>query len=529
MKPQFGIPVLAAAVLFVPTAFADTETMFVSVPAGESAQVEFDFAPASYKQLSNPELVSVNLAQGATFATVLAVGKKGASTIEFKAPSGSSTILTVEILDQIDKILPELETRIKPLGLRCNRLGDKLEVTGTIHNPSDWSRFEKILAYGMFKGVVENSVEFSVDAGTIERLRDELVENGVPLAEKGSTAPEDGTISMKYTGNVLSFSGTVYSASDVEKLVRVLKGQHWLRLVDEAKNASTSTVAQAVVNVTVDDALLELGVAFLKVSKTASHNISRDKKGLPIGVLWNGFYDFLTGRHKSAENFRIDANLNSAINMLAENGVIRERQMGTIRFHANGDPGKTLHLGGSMKVTPPASGEGEAPAPQDYDYGFKVVNKNSHRLSAEAAEIDVDFELFGYPDFKNVGGATIVDQKKDSYSPMVRCALDKTVAVAGFEKLYEATTIPSGAPVLRHVPILNWFVASQGEKQEDEAICVLVSIRRVSDDESPMVENTPMQDISYDVNRSNKERIDEEYEKNKKFHGCWEPLNWFSW
>ncbi|MBR1608047.1 MAG: hypothetical protein IJ678_09645 [Kiritimatiellae bacterium] len=528
MKRAFRTFAIMALLVPALRASAETETKFFSVASGHSVTIDFDFAPSSYNQISGRDAVSVTMTKGATFAVATAVGAKGTSQVEFKSPSGGATLVTIEILDRVDEVLPMFESRIKPLGLRCSKMGDKIVATGTIHNPSDWARYERICGLSAFKGLIDDDVEFAVDASTIDGLRDDLVAAGIRLAAKGEQ-PSDGQVSMTYSGNVLNFSGTVYAASDVDKIVRVLKGKPWLKIVGEPKDAAKSTIAQAVVAVTVDDSLLELGVAFLKVSKSAGHKIERSKEGLNVGFLWNGFYDFLTGRHKSAENFRIDADLNSAINMLADNGVIRERQQGTIRFHANGDAGKTLHLGGSMKVTPPASGEGEAPQPQDYDYGFKIVNKNSRRISADAAEVDVDFELFGYPDFRSVAGTTIVDQKKDSYSPTVRCALGSTVAVAGFERLSEGTTVPSGAPVLRHVPVLNWFVAKQEERNEDDAICVLVSIRKVRDDEEPMVPNSELRDISYDANRSNKERIEEERERNAKYHGFWSWLNWFVW
>jgi type II secretory pathway component GspD/PulD (secretin) len=282
-------------------------------------------------------------------------------------------------------------------------------------------------------------------------------------------------------------------------------------------------VAQAVVNVGVDDSLLELGVAFVTVSKRASHNMGTDN-GIVVNAIWSGFYDFLTGKHShnGADQFRIDASLGSTLTMLAENGVARERQFGTIRFHANGDPGKTLHLGGSLKVTPPASGEGEPPEAQDYDYGFKIINRDSRRIGPDEAEADIEIELNGYPIFKNQGGAIAVDQQKRSVTPTVRVPLGKTVAVAGYESLLEQTTLPSGTPFLRHIPILSWFVAKEGANLEDQALLFLVSVRKVDvESEAPMVPNTPMKDITLDANTPNEDRDDGR-------RGC-SPLYWFFW
>jgi len=535
MKNILRAAVFAAAFLFAATApCATTTTKSLQIRSGENEICTFDVAPESYSQKTGRDVVRVDYEKGSTSATFTAIGASGTSKIEFKAPSGAVTIVEVEILDEIDKILPVFRDKAEKLGLKATREFDRILVEGTIGTPDEWARFENLL--GRFKGKVDSDVSFKVNKSTIDALRAELVAAGVPLAPEGEE-PEEGRIKMVYEGNVLSFSGVVYSAGEIDKLVRVLRTKGWLSLVGEIPhNAATTPKAQAIVSVAVDDSLLELGVAFVVVSKRDARNLESDYN-LTLKGVWGGITDFLIGGthgHQDGKwnDFTINAGLSSSLSMLAENKVSRERQYGTIRFHANGDPGKTLHIGGTVKVMPDAMGDGAAPEAQDFEYGFKIVNKKSRRIGADVAEADIEIEIKGEPfsTTKIKGHNSTVKQETRTVSPTVRVPLGKTVAVAGYESLVEDTIPPSGIPLLRHIPVLSWFTTSRKEELDEYALLFLVSVRRVDvESEAPMVENTAMRDITYDANRPNQERLDEEKEKNKKFHGCWEPLNWFTW
>ena len=519
------IRLLAAASVALFTLASGAETKSLVLPAGRSEAVELGFSPKGRKIIGK-ELVSVSMREGSTTAIITAGDAQGACQVEFvDAGGGDGLLVSVEAVGDLDDTLRALKRLLADFDdLEYVKQKSTVLVRGTISSPSDWAKFERVCALQDFKGKVEKDVEFSVDPATINELRKKLADAGVPLVPAG-TKPGEGQVAMSYEGNVLTLTGSVWSRSVLDSIRNVLKGQSWLSVVDVAKDAATSSVAQAVVAVDVDDALLELGVAFVAVSKRASHDMGSDS-GISLQAVWSGFYDFLTGKHShnGADQFRIDASLGSVLKMLAENGLSRERQFGTIRFHANGDPGKTLHLGGTLKMTPPASGEGNPPDAQDYDYGFKIVNKDSRRVDAETAEADIVIEINGYPMFENRGGAVVVDQEKRSVAPTVRVPLGTTVAVAGYESLLEQTTRPSGTPLLRHVPILNWFVAREGESLEDQTLLFLVSVRKVdNEDEKPMVPNSPMQDITLEASTPNAERV-----RTEEGRGC-SPLNWFRW
>ena len=638
MKGQFagfGIAIIASL-----ASFAEVENMSMSLKQGQSQGKDIGIVPKNY-QIVDRDIVNVTLVEGSTTAIIGARNVPGTCQIKFNdAAGGDGVLLKVTIRSAVDEKTDELRRRLSEFdNVECTRLGEKIILEGTVSSPRQWAELQKICNLDYFKNDVNSLVEFRVAPATIGEFRKSLKDNGLKLVEDG-TAPGLGEIAMEYEHNVIRLNGTVFSQEALDTLQRVLSGKSWLKVVDEAKDAAFSTIAQAVVqvrpvidpselaslkqdlkkagfklaadgalpgegeisvrqdrgmrksldqivvagsvyssedrarlervlrsrpwlkvgtnenanavanaalDVAVDDSLLELGVAFLKVSKRASKNLDAfktsadgkiltDKNGNPISDtalqirgIFEGFYDFITGKHShnGADKFNIKASFNKTLNMMYENGVTRERVYGTIRFHANGDLGKKLHLGGKLTVTPPATGEGEAPTPQVYDYGFKITNLNSHRLSASEAEADVEIEFNGEPESANEFGGTSVRQETRSIHPTVRVPLGQTVAVAGYESLMESTTLPSGAPFLRHIPIINWFMAKQGEDLKDYTLLFLVSVRKVDlETEAPMVENTPMKDITLDANTDNKTRVKQEQEKNKPDRGC-TPLNWF--
>lgn len=535
MKNILRTAVLFAAFLFGAYAQGASTTKQLFVRSGEKEVLVFDSAPDTYDQKTGENIVRVIYQKGAKSATFEAVGTSGTSKIVFSASSGATTIVEVVIIDEIDDLLPVVRDEAAELGLKkVTRSGNRIRITGRIGTPREWGRYERLLE--RYKGKVWNDVEFEVNKSTIDALRSELVAAGVPLAPEG-TDPEEGQIAMVYESNVLSFSGVVYSAGAIDKLVRMLRTKSWLALVNEAPpNASTTPKAQAIVSVALDDSMLEADIAFLLVSREEVRKAG-SKTGFAVKGAWAGFWEFLSLdriSRGSKPNFKIDASLASTLEMTAGETFVRDKKTGHFLFKANGTPiegdDATMRIGGTLKFTPPASGEGEAPQPQDFEYGFKVVNRGCHRVSADAAEIIVKVDVDGPPRFdpKVVGSA--IRQEKTSFPlATVTCAFGKTVAMSGFGHTGETTEEPSGTPIFRHIPIMNWFVSHEQQEKEELDMLMLVSVRKVGDEDEPMVENDKMNDITYDANRSNRERIDEEKEKNKKFHGCWEPLNWFTW
>lgn len=537
--------IVACAAMMSALAATALESRQLEVEEGHSETVDLGFAPSGYKQQSGSEFVSVMLAPGASVATVTGVKEGGRSQIEFPDPSGEGVLFTVEVVSDLQKTLIRLRRMLSDFdGLQFSKGSSKILIDGTIGNPTDWEKFNRILKLSDFKGKTESIVEFSVDPGTIGNLRKEFEAEGFKLVAPGEK-PGQGELALKYEHNVLSLSGHLWSQKDLGNALSILKSQSWLKIVDESSSdAASKPIVQTVVNIAIDDSILELGVAFVVISK---EDIKRRdvQYDLSLSAVWGGIKDFVIGGHKDqrrihsySDDFTFNAGLGATLNFFAKNEFSREQQYGTMRFHSNGDFGKTFHVGGTLKVTPPASGEGEAPSPQDFEYGFKIVNKNSHRTGEGSAEADLEIEIKGEPYMpeaapgtKDLPAGTIsIKQETRTFAPTLRIPLGQTVAVAGYEHLVETTMPPTGIPVMRNIPVISWFTSSKKNVKQEYSLLFLVSIRKVDvEAEAPMVPNSAMKDITLDANTPNEERIKAEEEKAQEHRGCWTPLNWFRW
>ena len=520
----------------------------IELELGGSGSVELTFIPKSYRFLDK-ELVTVSLTESRT-VNVSAGKTPGRCQIQFNnAAGGDGAILTVNILNEMDFLARQLEDEwLSDFAgsVVCTPGLKGVTLRGTVSSPAKFKQLQKICSLPDFKDKVDCSmVKLSLDGKALNKLRKDFEDAGIKLAAPGAK-PEIGEMSVSYgEEDGLILNGTFYSGADRQKVLSILKRQTWV-----GEMAATNGLVGPSISVNsaipihgtleVDDTMMELGVAFLKISKSRTKQVGtfdadgKPIEGLSVRGIWSGFYDFVNGRHShnGADQFNISAGLDSTIAMLGGNGITRARQQGTIRIHANGDPGKEFHLGGKMTVTPPAAPEGESPRAQDYPYGFKVINKMTRRTSETDAEADVDIVLDGLPEFKynsGVKGALVIDQQQKKVSPTVKVPLGQTVAIAGYESLFEETR-GAGTPILRHIPILNWFTSGESDTQNDEALLVLVSVRVVDiENEAPMVPNTPMKDISLDVDTSNADRAKKERDElREKRHGC-TPLTWFRW
>ncbi len=536
--------VYIAAVMAAATTLAET-TKNLSLDPGGSGTVELTFIPKSYR-FNGSEIVSVSLT-GSRTVNVKSLGTPGNTEIQFNnAAGGEGAILKVNVSTAMEKLARQLEDDwllTEFPGIECLSSANGIILKGSLSSPAKFERLIKICSLPDFKDKVNYSlVGLRLDPKALNKLRKDFEEEGVKLAAEGK--PEIGELALSYGDEAgLSLVGTFYSESDRQKVLSVLQRQSWIgdmvaTNMLSGNNISIKSAIPIKGSLSVDDALLELGVAFLKISKNRSREVGAfDQEGNPIQGLslravWGGLFKFINGEsHTHGRSFIVGADFDQTISMLGGNGVTRDKRQGTLRIHANGDPGKTYLLGGTVTVTPPQKGRGEAPAAQEFEYGFKIVNKSTRRVSKKEVEVDVDISLNGFSFEKNkyVPGSQVVNKTENKVSPTVRVPLGQTVAIAGYESLYEETS-NNGTPVLRHIPILNWFSGGEKDDRTDDALLFLVSVREVdAEGEAPMVPNSPMKDITYDANRPNAERIQEEKEElKKKRHGC-TPLTWFRW
>ena len=113
------------------------------------------------------------------------------------------------------------------------------------------------------------------------------------------------------------------------------------------------------------------------------------------------------------------------------------------------------------------------------------------------------------------------------------CEMDQTTILGGFQGIEESIS-KSGLPVLRNIPVLQWFAVSKGgnaKSKETTHLLILISPRIAVNDPKATIKTPVTQAATEELFKAEgDERTAKDVEEEKKrFHGFWSWLNWFTW
>ncbi|MBR4251962.1 MAG: hypothetical protein IKQ15_06670 [Kiritimatiellae bacterium] len=496
----------------------------LSVPVGDRRTLELGFEPESFiVSADGRESVRVVLPpEGSGSDRVTIEGKQiGQCDVTFYVDGVPRRTESVRVTSGLSELRRNLSMRLEDIpGVTVDEEREKLVLTGVISNPSDWKRMEKILGMEAYRGKIENLVAFRVDQRTIDNLKRQIEGMGFKLT---TGYPQDiGTLQMLYEENVLKLTGTVYSQADVDRLMRLLEMQSWLKMsgTAAADAGDKAPGAVCVVNVGVDQEFVELTAAIMGISENASRRIGA---GTPtIQPFYKIFYDFLTGKH-GTETMSINASINNVMEAFSGNGMMRDSEKASMRFHLNSNEPSRIKWGGTMKLklTSRDQDGNLTQSFEDVEYGFTLEKLAAKRISADKIQIQLKVEQRTQPRAGNDGSW---DMAENVYNPVIECGLGETVLIGGYEKMREVSDLPSGMPLLRHVPIVNWFVSSEGHANSDINMVMAVSVNPVKPG-SAAATVLPPKDITLEIDKTNDERLKEK----QRWKGCLAPLNWLAW
>lgn len=496
----------------------------LSVPVGERRTIELGFEPQSFiVSQDGRDCVRVVLPpEGSGSDRVIIEGKAiGQCDVTFYEDGVPQKMESVRVTSGLSELRRNLTVRLAEIpGVTVDEERDKLVLTGVISRPSDWQRMEKILTMDAYKGKVENLVAFRVDQQTIDNLKRQIEAMGFRLT---SGYPRDpGMLQVEYEDNVLKLTGRAWSQSDVDSLKRLLEMQSWLKMSGTAAaDASDKTPgAVCVMNVGVDSEFVELTAVIMGISESASRRVGA---GTPtINSFFSVFYDFLTGRH-DADTMKISGSINEVVEAFAGNGLMRDYEKASMRFHVNGDEPSRIKWGGTMKLKLQYRDQDGnlTQSFEDVEYGFTLEKLAARRISADTIQLQLQVEQRTQPKLGDDGSWNM---SENVYNPVIECALGETVLIGGYEKMREVSDLPSGMPLLRHVPILNWFVSAEGHANQDINMVMAISVNPVKPG-SAAAAVLPPKDVTLEIDKTNDERLKER----QRWHGCLYPLNWLTW
>lgn len=477
---------------------------------------------------NNGVVIDVQISPDGGVARVTGVAE-GIASLELIAAGGVKEKYEIKVGDDLMTVMRNLQSELEDVGgVEMTKVGDSLIIKGEINDPREWKLLKQTVAHGDYRNFVKDRTYFRVQADTLKEFRSQLKEAQFQITDKLDEA-KAGKLYVKYDGNLLIISGVVYSPAEKDKLNRIVAAQAaWLRVEDGKQvpeNESWKTTCR--MNVSVDSAQLRMDVVLIGYKETDVSKFGSSEDGLKFNSVFKGLIDLCTGK-TSRDNFTIGADLNSTLTFLKKNEITRHSVGGHIYFKNNDPEVRKLKIGGTLKVKMQSATAEGAPTQdfEDIEYGFFIDKKSAVLLDGERVDVDLLIKQKkpipmegGYEEGYNI--------EENEYNPSVVCPLGKTVVLSGYKNMVESTMPPAGFPVLRHIPIMNWFVSKESDSIENVKLMMLVNVRIARGDETEAqdarlaYEDT--KNLPSEVEITNKERL----ESRKKWRGVLYFLNWF--
>jgi len=472
----------------------------LTVPVGGNKSVTLDFEAAGFKLMpANTDVAKVSLIEepgGKTRVRVDGAKVGDCEVVVNNAAGGDSAAISVEVVaNDVDGIYRSLRAMLDTRGVLLDvaKARNTVIVTGTIDNRSDWGKLKEVLALQEFKGKVESMVEFRVDPKVIAGLRAQFEKAGFKLAPEGQPY-DDGELSLTYEHNVVTVAGTVFSEAERAKITTILNGHKtWLEVVESPTANPDTPIAQGVVSVGLDDALVELTVALVAYSEATMKNFGNQKAGLSLNAPVNLFYNLVNGKFDRAAG--VGLGLDAMLEFTEGETFSRDVERASLRFKCNAADEAKIEFGGTMKVKMKTTDKEGNPVEsfEDMEYGFFITKKEGRRITADTVEMKLNIKQMLEPIFLPDGS---FDLKRNEYNEPVSCKIGHTTKVGDHQKTITWKNTPTGTPFLRNVPILSWFVSKEGFRDEDKKLMILVSVRLVKPGEEPEAPLKEMKDIT---------------------------------
>ena len=476
--------------------FAEGERVPMSV--GSQKSLQLPFVIQSFKLIpANQNQIKVEAADSILRIQADKVGE--VSIIVSGDGMQKEYIITVKT--NLEKTMRKLRADLDALTeLSIDINEDQIKLTGEITNPEHWALFQKVIQN--YSGRYINLVTFKPSAETIKNLKKMLEDNGFTVVD--TTNPADGELSMTLSSNVVIITGKLFSQNELAKVNQILSTQPWLS-VNAPVDANSGKI-RGIVNLGVVETLLEVEIVYLGVTESEGKKLG----STDVPVLNSAFsiiYDMVRGAagNKTAQ---IGGNMQATTRFLAQNGLTRTHNAGHVTF-ANNDPnGGELFTGGNTKVKVSGSDNGSL---QDIKYGLKI-NVKGGLVSPSRCKLELDLENSSLIS----SGDDAFTLTQDTTKQTVYVDLDKTIILAGSKKIAQDTS-KSGVPGLRHVPVLNWFVAQDAGSKENTSLLILVCPRLQKTNNDVQIEIPLSEEYSGETKKKaetdNKQTIKEENKK----------------
>ena len=498
--------ILLTALFAVMQLFADSEKINMIIGSTKSIQVPFIID--SYKIVpAKTDVIKVEVSESHVQIMASAIGE----VTLLVSGGGMKKDYTVSVRSNLAKTLRKLRSDLDTLTeLDISTNEDQIVIRGVITNPEHWEHLMKVLPN--YTGKCVNFATFKPSAETVLGLKKMLIEAGYAFNAQGEN--KTGKLTMSMSADAVVISGEMYSQKDVDRIKQLLATQTWLAI--GGKTDASAGKVQGIVNLSVIESVLQVDIVYVGISTSDSKSVGSNS--IPVGNFSaSGLYDLVAGKGNGSAV--INGNMNSTVKFLAANGVSRTYHAGHVSF-ANNDPqGGTLHTGGTVYVKVNGVENGSL---QNIEFGLKI-KVNGGLVSPSRAKLTLDLKNSALLGSDN-NSYTL---SEDSTKQTVFCDLEKTIVIAGSNKIAQDTS-KSGLPVLRNTPVLKWFVSEDRDTQSEIKLLVLACPRLVKFNPDVQI-NIPLDVTTAPVYRDAKRDNVVRQEEGKRYRGWLGWLNWFAW
>lgn len=516
----------------------------ISVVENESTTITAPFVVKNFAP-SNKEVARVESLGGATLRVTAL--KRGRCDLDVLGDNGLSQKYEITVVGDLASVLETLTMDLDTVPeVRAEIRGNFIRLDGEVSSIQKWEYLVKVIeTYG---SCIKNFAKFYPGPEILLRLKDTLEQARFNVQFK----PLEGSdfhkwpyrtvaLDLNKKTRVLSVHARLFKESERISILSILKAEPWLAVnVDDdwKKPVQISSdkapyAINTLLGLFIDKPVIRLSVAYMAIGESDIQNIGNPNATQGNGVLglegaFGVLREFIHGTTANTRGQSIGASLDVTARFLKQNGISRVSDTGYTLVESWDPAGAKFKSGGTRFVrTGGANGAGSTfvgnSDMKEIPYGF-TINTKGGLLDEETMSCDFDFSI---STIVYVEGEESYDRKEDTSKQKLSLPIGKTTLIGGFKDMVDKNTPPSGLPVLRSTPILNWFVADSGKSVSDRRLVIMVC--------PEIVDNT--QDAKPDVNREINIRVqdqgakttDEVLEERRPFSGgLWNPLNWFT-
>ena len=541
MKTWSKIAAMVVTITSVVIAHAK-EIEQISVVENESITITAPFAVKSFAP-SNKDVAKIE-ALGGTSLRVTAL-KRGRCDLDVSGDNGLTQKYEITVVGDLASVLETLTMDLDTVPeVRAEIRGNFIRLDGEVSSIQKWEYLTKVIAnYG---NSIKNFAKFYPGPEILLRLKDTLEQAEFKVQFKRFEGDyhkwpyRTVALDLNKKTRVLCVQARLLNEQQRVSILSILKGEPWLAVnLDEDWKKPVDLPADkapyainTLLGLFIDKPVIRLSVAYMAIGESDMQNIGNPNATQGNGVLglegaFGVIREFIHGTTGNSRGQSIGATLDVTSRFLKQNGISRVSDTGYTLLESWDPEGAKFKSGGTRYVkTGGANGPGSTfvgnADMKEIPYGF-IINAKGGLLDETTMSCDFDFSI---STIVYVEGEDSYDRKEDTSRQKISLPIGRTTLIGGFKDMVDKNTPPSGLPVLRSTPILNWFVADSGKSVTDRRLVMMVC--------PELVDNT--QDAKPDVDKEINIRVqdqaskttDEVIEERKPFSGFWYWLNWFT-